>query len=171
MVVGRLVMVLLTERANSPAERAINPRALGYLLAAGSAAAFARRDVIGRHVVTGVAPPLVAAAFAPVIGGCILLAIIYRDVLNSLRYLSGRYIAICGLAGIFQGLAIASLFQALSRAPVTVVSPINASSPLITMALVHLFLRRLESVNLLLVVGTLLSVSGVVIVIFGASGG
>ena len=57
MVVGVLVMVLLTEIANSPAERAINPRTLGYLLAAGSAAAFASRDVIGTHVVTGVAPP------------------------------------------------------------------------------------------------------------------
>ncbi|HZC03347.1 MAG TPA: EamA family transporter, partial [Gammaproteobacteria bacterium] len=72
-------------------------------------------------------------------------------------------------AGICQGLAVASLFQALSRAPVTVVSPINASNPLITLVLAHLFLRRLESINSALVVGTLLSVGGVALVVLGAS--
>jgi drug/metabolite transporter (DMT)-like permease len=97
-----------------------------------------------------------------------LLTVIHRDVANSLRRLPSRYIVICGLAGICQGLAVAFLFQALSRAPVTVVSPINASNPLITLALAHLFLRRLESINLLLVLGTLLSVGGVVMVVLGA---
>jgi drug/metabolite transporter (DMT)-like permease len=111
----------------------------------------------------------VTAAFALALGGCMLLAVIYRDVVHSLRQSPGRYIVICGLAGICQGIAIASLFQALSRAPVTVVSPINASSPLITLALAHLFLRHLESLNLFLVLGTLLSVAGVVLVVLGAS--
>ncbi|HIN06426.1 MAG TPA: hypothetical protein EYM65_09355 [Dehalococcoidia bacterium] len=62
-------------------------------------------------------------------------------------------------------------FLALSRAPVTVVSPINASSPLITLALAHIFLRRLESLNWTLVLGTLISVGGVVLVVLGAEGG
>jgi drug/metabolite transporter (DMT)-like permease len=110
----------------------------------------------------------VTAGFALAVGGAMLLAVVHRDVVNSLRQLPGRYIIICGLAGICQGLAVASLFQALSRAPVTVVSPINASSPLIILTLAHLFLRRLESINLLLVIGTLLSVGGVVMVVLGA---
>ena len=90
-------------------------------------------------------------------------------MINDLRRFPGRHVAICGLAGIFQGLAIASLLQALSLAPVTVVSPIGASSPLFTLILVHLFLQRLESISLLLVVGTLLSVCGVAVVVLGAS--
>ena len=61
-----------------------------------------------------------------------------------------------------------SLLLALSRAPVTVISPINPSSVLITPALAHIFLRRLESVNLLLLLGTLLSVGGVAMVVLGA---
>ena len=92
----------------------------------------------------------------------------YRDVAHSLQRLPTKYVALCGLAGLFQGLAIASLFHALARAPVTVVSPINASGPLITQALAHIFLRRLETITLLLVVGTLLSVAGVIIVVLGA---
>jgi probable blue pigment (indigoidine) exporter len=169
MVVCGLALVVLTGGNAGSAERVLSIKKLGYLLALGAAATFASRDVISRHVVSGIAPPLVTAAFALTIGGCLLFALTHRDVVSSLRRLPARYLAICGLAGIFQGLAVAFLFQALSRAPVTVVSPISASSPLITLVLAHLFLRRLESINVLLVVGTLLSVGGVATVVLGAA--
>jgi drug/metabolite transporter (DMT)-like permease len=169
LIVCGLVLVFLAESGAGPKERILTARTLGYLLAIGAAVSFASRDVISRHVVSGIAPPLVAAGFALAIGGGMLLSVIHRDVAHSLRRLPGRYIIICGLAGVCQGLAVASLFQALSRAPVTVVSPINASNPLITLALAHLFLRRLESINLLLVLGTLLSVVGVALVVLGAA--
>jgi len=169
LVVVGLVLVFLTGTTNASAERVLTVKKLGYLLAIAGAAAFASRDVISRHVVSGLADPLVTAAFALTIGGCVLLAITFRDVVNSVRRLPARYLVMCGLAGICQGLAVASLFQALSRAPVTVVSPINASGPLITLVLAHIFLRRLESINLFLVLGTLLSVAGVVLVVLGAT--
>ena len=57
----------------------------------------------------------------------------------------------------------------MSRAPVTVVSPIYACTPLIPLVLACIFLRRLEAIGFLLVVGTLLSVIGVVLVIWGAT--
>jgi probable blue pigment (indigoidine) exporter len=172
MVVCGLALVVL-KGGNSGSSGSSGPvpatKNLGYLLALGAAATFASRDVISRHVVSGIAPPLVTAAFALTIGGCMLFALTHRDVVSSLRRLPTRYLAICGVAGICQGLAVASLFQALSRAPVTVVSPISASSPLITLVLAHLFLRRLESMNVLLVAGTLLSVGGVATVVLGAA--
>jgi uncharacterized membrane protein len=168
MTVCGLVLVFLSASATRSKEL-LTIKTLGYLLAIGAAASFASRDVISRYVVSGIAPPLVAAGFALAIGGFMLLAVVHRDVVNSLNQLPGKYIIICGLAGICQGLAVASLFQALSQAPVTVVSPINASNPLITLVLAHLFLQRLESINLVLVVGTLLSVGGVALVVLGAS--
>jgi drug/metabolite transporter (DMT)-like permease len=169
MVVCGLALVVL-KGGNAGSDGGV-PAAnkLGYLLALGAAATFASRDTITRHVVSGIAPPLVTAAFALSIGGCMLFALTHRDVVSSLRRLPARYLAICGLAGICQGLAVTALFQALSRAPVTVVSPISASSPMITLVLAHLFLRRLESINALLGVGTLLSVGGVITVILGAA--
>lgn len=169
IIVGGLGLVFLAEGINKSTERILTAKSLGYLLALGAAASFASRDVISRHVVSGIAPPVVTAAFALAFGGCLLLAITHRDVLRSFRHVPPRYIIICGLAGVCQGLAVASLFEALGRAPVTVVSPINACNPLITLLLAHLFLRRLESINLMLVAGTLLSVGGVVMVIIGAS--
>jgi drug/metabolite transporter (DMT)-like permease len=169
MVVCGLVVVILLGGINESSSHALDTRKLGYLLALGGATTFAIRDVISRHVVTGIAPPLVTAAFALAIGGSILFIFTHRDVVSSLRRVPPRYIVICGLAGVCQGLAVVALFQALSRAPVTVVSPISAGSPLITLALSHIFLRRLESINVFLVLGTLLSVAGVVTVVLGAA--
>ena len=170
MVVSGLILVVLTENApgSASADRVLNLKKLGYFLAIGASAAFAGRDVISRHVLGDIAPPLVTAAFALAIGGVLLLMLTYRDVAHSLRRLPPKYVALCGLAGLFQGLAIASLFHALARAPVTVVSPINATGPLITLALAYIFLRRLETITLRLVVGTLLSVAGVIVVVLGA---
>ena len=160
---------MITSRSSSAVDqRLAKGNRLGYLLALGAAATFASRDVISRHVVGSIAPPLVTAAFALTIGGGLLFLLTYRDVIHSFRRLPRKYLVICGLAGVCQGFAVASLFQALSRAPVTVVSPINASSPLFTLLLAHLFLQRLEHISPLLVVGTLLSVTGVVLVVLGA---
>ena len=171
MVVIGLILVVMSSGGNEAALRVVRINKLGYLLAIAAAAIFASRDVISRHVVAGIAPPLVTAGFALAIGGSVLLALIHRDVVSSLRRVPLRYIAICGLAGVCQGLAVTFLFQALSRAPVTVVSPINASSPLITLLLTHLFLRRLESINPLLVLGACLGVAGVVTVVLGTAAG
>ena len=168
IIVCGLILVVLTSGTNGSMNQILTTRKLGYLLAMGAAASFASRDVISRHVVGGIAPPMVTAAFALSFGGVLLFMLTYRDVINSIRRLPGKYLAICCLAGACQGLAVAFLFQALSRAPVTVVSPINASSPIITLLLAHIFLRRLEHISPLLVAGTFLSVGGVVLVVVGA---
>ena len=149
----------------------IEVRKLGYLLAIGGSMAFVTRDALSRHVLgsLALAPPFVVSGFALVFGGAILFAFIHRSVINSIRNLPMKYVGICCLAGLLQGLAVASLFHALSRAPVTIVTPIYASQPIIALALASVFLRQLESVDWLLAVGTVLSVGGVILVILGAT--
>jgi drug/metabolite transporter (DMT)-like permease len=147
-----------------------NVRRFGYVLAIAAAATFASRDVISRHVVSELIDPLVSAGLALTVGGVILGAILSRQVVTTIGSLPRNYLLLCILAGVFQGLAVASLFQALSRAPVTVVSPIYATQPLITLVLAHIFLRRLETIDILLAVGTMVSVVGVILVILGATG-
>lgn len=169
IVVGLLLVVMPRRGANS-GDGVVNVRRLGYLLAIGSAATFASRDTISRHVVTDLIDPLVSAGLALAIGGTILAVILHRQVARSVMTVPRKYLLICALAGVFQGLAVASLFQALSRAPVTVVSPIYASQPLITLILAHFFLKRLEAIDFLLALGTMISVVGVILVILGATG-
>ncbi len=168
IIVGGLLLVMLP-RKQEPGT--IEIRKLGYLLAFGGSLAFVTRDAISRHVLGGLAlaPPFVVSGFALVIGGAILFAFIHRGVINSIRHQPMKYVGICCIAGLLQGLAVASLFHALSRAPVTIVTPIYASQPIIALALASVFLRQLESLNWVLVVGTMLSVAGVIMVILGAT--
>ncbi len=169
VIVAGLFMVVMPRRGSNSGGAVTQVRRLGYVLALCGAATFASRDVISRHVVSDIVSPLVTAGLALAVGGVILSVILHRQVARSIQTLPGKYLLICGLAGVFQGLAVASLFQALSRAPVTVVSPIYACTPLITLILVRIFLRRLEVIDLMLVAGTLLSVAGVILVIIGAT--
>ncbi len=168
VIVSGLLLVMLPRRRN---EGESEIRKLGYLLAFGGSLAFVTRDAISRHVLGGLAmaPPFVASGFALAIGGGILFALIHRGVVSSIRRQPMRYVAICCLAGLLQGIAVASLFHALSRAPVTVVTPIYASQPIIALALASVFLRQLESVDWVLALGTVMSVAGVIMVILGAT--
>ena len=168
VVVG-LVLVVTSRTRGRVGQRVSGWNSLGYLMAAAAAGSFGTRDTISRHVVSGLAPPLVTACYALSMGAVMLMTITLRDAVRSFRGVPAPFIAACAMAGVTQGLALVFLFEALSRAPVTIVSPINASSPLITLALAHTFLQRLESVNLLLVVGTLLSVAGVTMVVLEAT--
>ena len=167
IVVGILMVMLPRKQAAG----AIEIRKLGYLLAFGGSLAFVTRDAISRHVLgtLALAPPFVVSGFALVIGGAILFAFIHRGVIDSIRHQPMRYVGICCVAGLLQGIAVASLFHALSRAPVTIVTPIYASQPIIALTLAAVFLRQLESLNWVLAVGTVLSVGGVIMVILGAT--
>lgn len=164
------LILVMTSRSNSSADGQVaSKNSLGYLMATAAAGAFGSRDVISRHVVSGLAPPSVTAAYSLSMGAVMLFTVTGKDLVRSIRTVPPRYAALCCLAGVTQGLALVSLFEALGRAPVTVVSPINASSALITVILAHFFLQRLEAVNFLLLVGTTLSVSGVTLVVLGAA--
>ena len=167
IVVGILMVMLPRKQAPGTLEI----RKLGYLLAFGGSLAFVTRDAISRQVVgtMALAPPFVMSGFALVIGGSILFAFIHKGVISSIRNQPMRYVGICCLAGLLQGIAVASLFHALSRAEVTIVTPIYASQPIIALALAALFLRRLESLDWVLAVGTVMSVGGVIMVVLGAT--
>ncbi|MCH8801683.1 MAG: DMT family transporter [Chloroflexi bacterium] len=169
VIVAGLFLVVVPRTGSNAGGQVVNVRRLGYVLALFGAATFASRDVISRHVVSGIVDPLLTAGLALAVGAVILTALLHRQVVSSIQTLPGKYLLICALAGLFQGLAVASLFQALSRAPVTVVSPIYACTPLITLVLARIFLRRLEVIDWLLVAGTGLSVGGVILVILGAT--
>ena len=168
MIVCGLILVVLAEGAGNREEERGTVRRAGYLLAIGATFCFASRDVVSRHVVGNIVDPLVTASMALLLGCVMLFALTAPDIARNMRRLPARNVVFCGLSGISQALGVASLFQALSLAPVTVVTPINAIGPLVTLALVQVFLQRVEAITLRLVLGTVLSVAGVIVVILGA---
>ena len=169
VIVLGLFFVVMPRSGRPSADAVTNFRRLGYLFAIGAAVTFASRDVISRHVVSSLIDPLVAVGLALMVGGLALSILLHRQVISNIHESPKNYLLICALAGVFQGFAVMCLFQALSRAPVTVVSPIYALQPLITLGLAHVFLRRLEALTWMLVIGTVVSVAGGVLVILGAT--
>ena len=169
IIVAGLVLVLTSRVSGDGPERFSRAGLLGYLLATTSSATFASRDVIIRHVVSGVASSLITSAYALTMGSVMLLTLTLPSAIRSFRGVPPRYIMMCVLTGVCQGVAVVSLFQALSRAPVTVISPILATSSLFVLVLAHFTLSRMESVTIPLVIGTILTVAGVAFVVLGAA--
>jgi len=66
------------------------------------------------------------------------------------------------LSGVFETVAVLFMLNAFASGPVFVVSPIAATAPIWTMLLAAVFLREIESINFLTVLGTVCVVGGVV---------
>ena len=137
---------------------------LGYAAAMGAAMAYGASQTVGRHVATEIAPPLVATAFALLFGFGYISLMFHRHIPHDLRTSPRRGFLLFGLSGIASSTGVTFLFFALSNAPVVVVSPVAAVNPLITLALAHIFLQRLERITKRTILGTLLVVLGIVIV-------
>lgn len=165
IVTGLILVIVGTMR---PQNRATVTNNLGFLLAMAAALSFGTRDVISRHVVSDIATPLITSSFGFLMGVGMLSIISFPVVSRSLRRPLLASIGMCIVAGLFQGVANISVLQSLSRAPVTIVSPVYSATPLVVLVLSHIFLQRLEHINASLVIGTVLSVGGVVMVVVGA---
>jgi drug/metabolite transporter (DMT)-like permease len=148
---------------------------LGYLMALGAGASYGATNVMAKQTLEVFDSPLVITTLSMVVGIVVLAPLVgvstaqsgvHRETGQgvSKNLWSLRWVA---LAGIASGIAVISLYFAVQRTDVVVISPIVSSSPLITLLLSHLFLARLEQVTRRLVFGAMLTVGGVVLVVLG----
>ena len=99
-------------------------------------------------------PPIVFTSFSLMFG----MAIISRWPLLMMM-----------AAGVSSGCAVMFLVLGLDRATVTMVSPIVALNPIVTLVMAHFLLQRLERITMRVVLGTFLAVVGVVLVVVGST--
>ena len=154
---------------------------VGYLMALGAGASYGATNVMAKQTLEVFDSPLVMTAFSMLIGLAVLAPMVGasaahsgiirtktpgvpqdRSILDSL--LSFKYVALAGLAS---GLAVITWYLAVQRADIVVISPIVSSSPLLTLFLAHVFLARLEKVTRRLAAGAVLTVLGVILVVWG----
>ena len=148
---------------------------LGYLMALGAGASYGATNVMAKQTLEVFDSPLVITMLSMLVGMLVLVPLVGASTAHSgvhrekgqgfsKNLWSLRWVA---LAGIASGIAVISLYFAVQRADVVVISPIVSSSPLITLFLAHVFLTRLERVTKRLLFGALLTVGGVVLVVIG----
>ena len=141
---------------------------LGGVLGLMAAVGYGSSTVVAKEVVAEHAKPLVAAAFAPLMGGFTMAAVTGRDVVGVVRIPRGSLVSVA-LAGVSTGGAVVCLYFSLNRTPVVVVAPMLATVPLITLVVAHLALKRLETITPQVVIGALLVVAGVIVIVLARS--
>lgn len=167
---------MTTTPSDSSSETEQNKRAaiqrqvlIGLLSALAAAAAYGATQTIARSLVTTTAPASVSATWTIFFGMLILFGMSFRNLGKDLRAPRSA-LFMMALAGIASSFGVFFMFSALSKAPVTLASPIGALNPLVAMALTHIFLQRLERVTPRMIAGAALVVVGVILVILGRAG-
>lgn len=143
------------------------PVALGMMAASLAAVCYGSSQYIARQLVTQYAPPLVIASMA-LFTGLVILSSVTVPTLVKDRHAPRRAILFMILAGFAASAGVAFSFSALSHAPVVVVAPVSSVTPLISLALAHIFLQRLERITRRTWLGALLVVAGVILVTLGS---
>ena len=141
----------------------------GYILGLGAGICYGAWSVITKTAITNHdIPPLLFATSTFALGTLMFAPVLAYSVRRAVKS-SRAALGLFALSGLSSGTAIIALSFGLEKGDVTVVSPIIAVSPLITLVLVRLFLERLEKINTTLVMGSLLVVGGTVMVVVGDS--
>ena len=143
------------------------PVVLGMLSSGLAAICYGSSQFLARKLVTEQAPPLVVATYSLMAGMVILALVTHRGVIKD-RRAPKRAFLLMALAGLAASAGVTFNLLALSRAPVVIVAPVSSITPLVSLALAHIFLQRLERVTMRIWLGAALVVAGVVIIAVGA---
>lgn len=135
----------------------------GTSIAILAAMSYGCSQVIGRGLIVLSLPPL-AISFLSVVAGIGFFSVSGLQSLKLDRKAPYKAFIFMALAGACGSAASAITFIALKSAPVATISPVVGASPLISVLLVHCFLKRFERVTFRLWVGAIMVVAGVILI-------
>ncbi len=141
---------------------------IGRVFGIGAGLSYGVTMVLVRHGVGDLTVPLVGAAIA-VFSGTLGLFVIGGRGLKAGLVEGKNSVLLMAAAGAAGAGGIIASFFALSRAPVTVVSPLLSITPLFALLWSWLFLGHLEKITRRLVLGSLLVVAGIALIVVGGS--
>jgi len=161
LLVGAVLIVLGGLELAWERGRPVHLRRVGLVLAFAATILFSARDNLLRWLSRDTPVPPGVAAAAALLGGSLLIAVLLGP---RLRAPAVRHALPFAGVGVLFGLSYVSLFEAYYRGRVTVVSPLVATESLWGVALSVLFIRHTELVGRRLLLGTLLIVTGGVLI-------
>ncbi|HEX5370639.1 MAG TPA: DMT family transporter [Dehalococcoidia bacterium] len=137
--------------------------ARGYVFAFSAAFAYAAAQVLARHGVSDFHAPLVGTTIALAFGTLGFIAIAARNLSTPVaNFRRGALFFMA--AGVFSSIGVSSIFSAVDRADVVIVSPISSIYPLFTLLFAAVVLGDLERLNPRIFAGAALVVLGVAII-------
>ena len=135
----------------------------GYVFAFSSAIAYAAAQVLASHGVSDFHAPLVGTTIALVFGTLGFVAVAARNLAEPVSdFRRGALFFMA--AGLFSSMGVASIFSAVDRADVVIVSPVSSCYPLLTLLFAALLLGDLERINPRIAFGAALVVAGIAVI-------
>jgi drug/metabolite transporter (DMT)-like permease len=143
---------------------------VGYLLAVAAAVSYGGATVMAKELTHAYGSPLMVSGFGLLFGLVLLSPLAGRQAIHDLRASRPHpgFAVFAGLSGLASAAAVITLYFAVQQGDVVVVVPVVSINPLITLLLAHLFIAQLERINRQLVIGTALTVLGVLVVVAGS---
>jgi drug/metabolite transporter, DME family len=135
----------------------------GYVFAFSAAIAYAASAVVAREGVQELEAPLVGTTIALIFATLGFIPLAWRSLSTPVTDFWRGALFFAG-AGIFSATGVASLFLAIERAEVVVVSPISSTHPLFTLLLAAILLRDLERITWRILAGGVLVFAGIVLI-------
>lgn len=136
---GVMAGVVLISWQRGAADRRISPADLS--MAAAGAAIRGTALVLGKLAMTLWHSPLCAVLVGYCASACVLIAVDRSRRSGAAPAVDGRARAFFIVTGLLNGLALFSMYQALESLPVSIVAPVVAAYPLVTLALGAFVLR------------------------------
>lgn len=139
---------------------------IGRVFGIGAGLSYGVSAVLIRQGVGDMTVPLVGAAIAMLAGTAGLFVIGGRGLKPGI---AGRKKSVLLLlaSGVVSAGGVTATYFALSQAPVTVVGPLQSTTPLFALLWAWLFLGHLEKITRRLIIGSVLVVAGVVLITVG----
>ncbi len=142
---------------------------MGIAAALAAALCYGVSQFLTRQVLTHYGVPPLAAATIGLLTGLVALAALSVGNLKQDVHAPRKALLLIAISGIAATAGVGFNYTALSRAPVSVVAPVAAVNPLISLALAHLMLKRSERITLRMWLGAFLVVGGVALVVLATA--
>ena len=142
----------------------------GYLAALSAGAAYGGTTIFVKKAGETFNSPLLITSIS-LLAGLVMLAPVVGAAstrASRIRPDGWRSLGFVALAGIAAGVGVNSLYFALQRGDVVIITPIVSASPLVTLLLAHLFISRTEKLTIRLGLGSVLTVAGVILVVLAS---
>ena len=168
VVIGTLLIVggiylLLSERSGAELPR--RDRILGYTIGLATALCWGITAILIKNS-SQFGPPFVILSVALFSGILVLSLFTLRSFDINIKT-NRKAINLLLIAGLLNGIGLASFYSALATTPVVIVTPLAATSPLFTVLCVHLFLRRLERVTIHVLIGcSIIVIGGILVAVY-----
>jgi len=142
-----------------------NKKTFGYVLAFSSAIGYGTGTVLTKHLINIFPNPILVSGLSLLIGTLIISIFYIKNSIQDFIKNKPRKELLYGiLAGLSSALGVNSLFIGLKFAPVSVVSPVANTYPLVAIIVMKIFFGKLEKITLETILGSILIVSGITMI-------